>query len=145
MSSSETTGDSPVALTQYFTADSSLDHGIKVSASPLSSHSDSGEVCVFEAYLQFAFATTCCFASPPVGADRTCIQPSRAFTSGLPTVWSPAPSPDITTVPTGQFALAGLSPARSSTSFTAPSRKHSVANASPVIRSLRCTSVWFFY
>ena len=49
MSSSETTGDSPVALTQYFTRDSSLYHGIKVSASPLSSHSDSGEVCVFEA------------------------------------------------------------------------------------------------
>src|SRR5215472_4174622 len=115
MSSSETTGDSPVALTQYFTADSSLDHGIKVSASPSSSHSDSGELCVFEASLQFAFATTCCFASPPVGADRTCVQPSRAFTSGLPTVWSPAPSPDMATVPTGQFALAGLSPARSST------------------------------
>ena len=123
MSSSETTGDSPVALTQYFTRDSSLYPGIKVSASPLSSHSDSGEVCVFEAYLQFAFATTCCFASPPVGADQTCIRPSRAFTSGLPTVWSPAPSPDITTVPTGQFALAGLSPARSSTSFTALSRR----------------------
>jgi hypothetical protein len=32
------------------------------------------------------------------------------------------PSPDMTTVPTGQFALAGLSPARSSTSFTALSR-----------------------
>src|SRR5262252_5362739 len=64
MSSSETTGDSPVALTQYFTADSSLDHGIKVSASPSSSHSDSGELCVFEASLQFAFATTCCFATP---------------------------------------------------------------------------------
>jgi hypothetical protein len=54
----------PLALTQYFTRDSSLYPGIKVSASPLSSHSDSGEVCVFEAYLQFAFATTCCFASP---------------------------------------------------------------------------------
>jgi len=49
LSSSETTGDSPVALTQYFTGDSSLDHGIKVSASPVSSPSDSGEVCVFEA------------------------------------------------------------------------------------------------
>jgi len=49
LSSSETTRDSPVALTQYFTGDSSLDHGIKVSASPVSSPSDSGEVCVFEA------------------------------------------------------------------------------------------------
>ncbi len=48
------------------------------------------------------------------------LQPSRAFTSGLSTVWSPAPPPGITTVPTGQSARAGLSPARSSTSFTAP-------------------------
>src|SRR5262247_1587146 len=89
MSSSETTGNFPVALTQYFTEDSSLDLGITVSAFPSSSHSDSGEVCVFEACLQFAFATTCCFASPPVGADQTCVQPSRAFTSGLSTAWSP--------------------------------------------------------
>jgi hypothetical protein len=54
-----------------------------------------------------------------VGADQILIQPTRTFTTGLPTVWSPAPSPDITTVPTGQFALAGLSPTRTSTSFTA--------------------------
>jgi hypothetical protein len=54
-----------------------------------------------------------------VGADRIFVQPTRTFTSGLPTVWSPAPSPDITTVPTGQFALAGLSPAGTSTSLTA--------------------------
>src|ERR1019366_5054517 len=73
--------------------------------------------------LRFAYATTCCFACPPVGADQTCVQPTRTFTSGLPTVWSPAPSPDITTVPTGQFALAGLSPVRPSTSFTALSRR----------------------
>jgi hypothetical protein len=33
--------------------------------------------------------------------------------------WSPAPSPDITTAPTGKLALAGLSPARPSTSFAA--------------------------
>jgi len=38
-----------------------------------------------------------------VGADRTLIQPTRTFTSGLPTGWSPAPSPDITTVPTGNL------------------------------------------
>src|SRR5262249_37668852 len=101
MSSSETTGNSPVALTQYFTEDTSLQLGITVSAFPSSSHSDSSEVCVFEACPRFAGATTCCFVSPPVGADQTCVQPSRTFTSGLPTVWSPAPSPDIATVPTG--------------------------------------------
>ena len=36
---------------------------------------------------------------------------SEAFTSGLSTVRSPSPPPDITTVSTGQFPLAGLSPA----------------------------------
>src|SRR5215469_2808346 len=45
MSSSETTGNFPVALTQYFTGNSGLRHGINVSAFPSSSHSDSGEVC----------------------------------------------------------------------------------------------------
>ena len=84
-----------------------------------SSHSDSGEGCDFGALLRFACATTCCFVSPPVGADQICTQPTRAFTSGLPTVWSPAPPPDITTMPTGKHALTGLSPARSSTSLTA--------------------------
>jgi hypothetical protein len=49
MSSSETTGNSPIAFTQYFTEDASLQLGITVSAFPSSSHSDSGEVCVFEA------------------------------------------------------------------------------------------------
>src|SRR3984893_18798776 len=49
MSSSETTGNSSAALTQYFTENSGLQLGIKVSAFPSSSHSDSGEVCVFEA------------------------------------------------------------------------------------------------
>ena len=28
-------------------------------------------------------------ARPPVGADQTCVQPSRSFTSGLPTVGHP--------------------------------------------------------
>jgi hypothetical protein len=114
MSSSETTGNFSAACTQCFTENTGLQLGIKVSAFPSSSHSDSGEGCVFEALLRFAHATTCCFASPPVGADQICIQPTRTFTSGLATVWSPAPPPDITTVPTGKLALAGLSPTRPS-------------------------------
>jgi hypothetical protein len=55
---------------------------------------------LFEA-LRFAYATTCRVARPPDGSDRTCAQPTGTFTSGLPTAWSPAPSPDITTVTTG--------------------------------------------
>jgi hypothetical protein len=53
----------------------------------------------------------------PVSNPPASLSGRWTFTSGLPTVWSPAPSPVITTVPTGQFALAGLSPARTSTSF----------------------------
>ena len=49
MSSSETTENFPVALTQYFTGDTSLDLGLTVSAFPSPSHSDPSEVCVFEA------------------------------------------------------------------------------------------------
>jgi hypothetical protein len=49
MSSSETTGNFSAAFTQFFTENSGLQLGITVSAFPSSSHSDSGEVCVFEA------------------------------------------------------------------------------------------------
>ena len=49
MSPSETTGNFPAACTQYFTENTGLQLGIKVSAFPTSSHSDSGEECVFEA------------------------------------------------------------------------------------------------
>jgi len=49
MSPSETTGNSSAAYTQYFTEDVGLQLRITVSAFPLSSHSDSGEVMVFEA------------------------------------------------------------------------------------------------
>ncbi len=45
MSPSETTGNSPVAFTQYFTGNAGLRHGINVSAFPLPSHSDPGEEC----------------------------------------------------------------------------------------------------
>ena len=45
MSPSETTGNSPVAFTQYFTGNTGLRHGINVSAFPLPSHSDPGEEC----------------------------------------------------------------------------------------------------
>ena len=43
MSSSKTTGNFPAALTQYFTGNTGLRHGINVSAFPSSSHSDPGE------------------------------------------------------------------------------------------------------
>jgi hypothetical protein len=43
MSSSETTGNFSAAYSQYFTENADLQLQIKVSAFPLSSHSDSGE------------------------------------------------------------------------------------------------------
>ncbi len=56
---------------------------------------------LFGASLQFAFATTCRFVRPPDGSDSAFALPTGTFTSGLPTVWSPAPPPGITTVATG--------------------------------------------
>jgi hypothetical protein len=53
---------------------------------------------------------------------RFSTQPTGTFTSGLPTVWSPSPPPDITTAATGQVPLAGLSPARTPTSIAATAR-----------------------
>jgi hypothetical protein len=44
---------------------------------------------------------------------------SETFTSGLAAVWSPSPPPDITTVPTGQFAPAELSSAGTAASVAA--------------------------
>jgi len=48
-SSSETLGNLSAAFTQYFTENAGLQLQIKVSAFPLSSHSDSGEGDCFEA------------------------------------------------------------------------------------------------
>ena len=61
--------------------------------------------------------------APLLGADQVFTQPTGAFTSGLSTDWSPAPSPDITTEVTGQAPLAGLSPARTPTSIAATARR----------------------
>jgi hypothetical protein len=46
MSPSETPGNFPVALTQYFTGNTGLRHGINISAFPSPSHSDPGEECI---------------------------------------------------------------------------------------------------
>ena len=68
--------------------------------------------------VRFRYDLSIC--SPPfVGADQVFAQPTRAFTSGLPSDWLPAPSPGITTGATGQVPLAGLSPARTPTSIAA--------------------------
>ena len=56
-------------------------------------------------------------------ADPTGLpQPTEASTSGLSTGWSPFPPPDMTTVATGQFPPAGLTPARMSASIAGPAR-----------------------
>ena len=61
--------------------------------------------------------------APFVGADQAISRPTEAFTSGLSTAWSPAPSPDITTGATGQAPLTGLSPARTPTSIAATAHR----------------------
>jgi len=45
MSSSVTTGNFPAVLTQYYTGNTSLRHGLNVSAFPSFSHSDPSEEC----------------------------------------------------------------------------------------------------
>jgi hypothetical protein len=124
MSSSETPGGSWLLIPSSFAMDAGLRPVERVSALPISSHSDSREGDNFGASLPFAFVTTCRFACPPVGADQVFTQPTRTFTSGLPTDWSPAPPPNITTGATGQVPLAGLSPARTPTSFAAARRRY---------------------
>ena len=64
MSSSETTGNSSAALTQYFTENSSLQLGITVSAFPLSSHSDSGEGVSFRGFTTVRFRYDLLFCLP---------------------------------------------------------------------------------
>jgi hypothetical protein len=122
MSSSETPGVPRLPTPSSFAVDAGLRPVGRVSAPPISSPSDSREGDNFGASLPFTFVTTCRFACPPVGADQVFTQPTRTFTSGLPTDWSPAPPPDITTGATGQVPLAGLSPARTPTSFAAARR-----------------------
>jgi hypothetical protein len=122
MSSSETPGVPRLPTPSSFAVDAGLRPVGRVSAPPISSPSDSREGDNFGASLPFTFVTTCRFACPPVGADQVFTQPTRTFTSGLPADWSPAPPPDITTGATGQVPLAGLSPARTPTSFAAARR-----------------------
>jgi hypothetical protein len=118
----------------FFAADTGLRPLGRVSALPTSPHSDSRGGTHFGASLPFTFVTTCRFARPPVGADQVFTQPTRTFTSGLPTDWSPAPPPDITAGATGQVPLAGLSPAGTPTSFAAARGKFD---------RLRCTTAGF--
>jgi len=58
---------------------------------------------------QFALAATWWFVRLPGGSDLSRIAgPPETFTFGLPTFWFPASSPNIATVPTGQFTPMGL-------------------------------------
>jgi hypothetical protein len=103
MSSSGTTGNSSAAYTQYFTEDAGLQLQIKVSAFPSSAHSDSGAGDDFRGLTTVRWRYDLLLCLPSLSELTGFIQPSRTFTSGLPTDWSPAPSPDITTVPTGKL------------------------------------------
>jgi hypothetical protein len=123
MSSSKTPGVPRLLLPSSFAMDTGLRPGARVSASSNIPHTPIPvRTLDFGAVLPFAFATTCRFACPSVGADQVFTRPTRTFTSGLSTDWSPVPPPDITTGATGQVPLAGLSPARTPTSFAAALR-----------------------
>ena len=57
------------------------------------------------------------------GSDHARAWPPETFTPGLPTGRSPFPPPSMTTVATGQFPPAGLTPAGTSGSIAAPPTK----------------------
>src|SRR5499427_10190191 len=126
MSPSATTGNFSAAYTQYFTENAGLRLLSTVSAFPLSSHSDSGEGGFSRLYYGSLALRPAALLALLFGADQIRIRPTRTFTSGLPTVWSPAPSPDITTVPTGKLAR---------------SRPESGWNGSPAARLVRGRSL----
>jgi hypothetical protein len=107
------------------------------SALPNFSSSVSDEVPVSRLN-RFAFATACRVACLPDGSDRALSEggyplsftllggspssfakPTETFTPGLPASRSPFSPPGMTTVATGQFPPAGLSPARTSASIAA--------------------------
>lgn len=112
MSSSETTGNSSVAYTQCFTEDIGLQLQLTVSAvipdiphTPILVRGLFSRLYYGSLALQPAALLALLF-----GADQICIWPTRTFTSELPTAWSPLPSPDIATVPTGQLHWRDLHP-----------------------------------
>src|SRR5438046_8154698 len=61
--------------------------------------------------------------APLVGADRASTQPTGTFTSGLSTVWSPAPPPDITYRDNWAIFSGGSFPARNPTSIAATAHR----------------------
>jgi hypothetical protein len=101
MSPSGTTGNSSAALIQYLTEDAGLQLQVTVSAFPSSSHSDSREGMFSRLYYGSLALRPVALLALLSEQTRFTPRPTRTFTSGLPTVWSPAPSPDMTTVPTG--------------------------------------------
>lgn len=64
-------------------------------------------------------------------ADRTSARagPPETFTFGLSTIRSPSSSPNMTTVPTGQFTPTGLAPVRQAASFAALTIRKAPASA----------------
>ena len=123
MSPSETPGRSSAAYTQSFADDTGLRPLRKVSALPTPPHSASRGGSISGLTYGSLIATTCRVARPPDGADRVLRPADGDFYIRASGGWSPAPPPDITTVATGQFPLAGLPPARTPTSLAATAHR----------------------
>jgi len=127
MWSSVTTGNFPAVLTQYFTGNTSLRHGLNVSAFPSFSHSDPSEVCFSRLDYGSLTLRPAALLAPCQKQARLVSGPRGRLHPGFRRFGHPLRRRiylQCQLVPTGQFALAGLSPARSSTSFTAPAHNH---------------------
>jgi hypothetical protein len=118
LSSSTTPGIPSAACTQSLTDDTGLRPFATGSAFPSIPTLRFGWGAAFEASL-VCLATTCRVACLPGRIRPDSSRPTEAFTPGLPSGWSPFPTPDITTLATGQSPPAGLSPAGTAASIAA--------------------------
>jgi len=131
MSPSETPRSPAVAYTQFLPRRRWPSPRFETLGTSKYPQSDSRGIEDFVASLPFTCATTCRLVRPLSDLTEHA-QPTGAFTSGLPTDWSPAPPPDMATVATGQVPPAGLPPARMTTSIAAtkhPCGTHTVSVA----------------
>jgi hypothetical protein len=118
MSPSMTPGSSSAARTQFLADDLGLRPLVTGSALPSTPTIRFRWAWDFVATL-VCIATTCRVARLPWRIRPEISRPTEAFTPGLPSGWSPSPTPGITTVVTGQSPPTGLTPVGTSASIAA--------------------------
>src|SRR5260370_15026382 len=119
MSPSVTPGNPMAAYTQFLHHRRSFHPLPTNSAFPSTLHSDSNRGHAFRSFTTVRLRYNLPTCSPPLSELTESLQPTETFTTGLPASRSLFSLPVIATMATGQAPSAGLSPARSNTSFAA--------------------------